>query len=112
MCATVSCSAAAVLPPLPRARVSRSAAGRSAAGAELPEGPCLRFYRDPDAWWGLRDAWKGLFLGLVLVNKALTHEVKGLALKYRASARRAEAALDVYTLIIASEYCQRGPLPS
>ena len=46
----------------------------------------------------MRDAWKGLFLGLVLVNKALTHEVKGLALKYRARIRRAEAAGELETL--------------
>jgi len=44
----------------------------------------------------------GVFFGLVLVNKALTH-VKGLALKYRASVRRAEAAGDLQTLLIASQ---------
>ena len=72
----------------------------------------MKFYRDQGRMVGLAGCMEGRFFWLSLVNKALTHEVKGLALKYRASARRAEAALDVYTLVIGLEYCQLGPLPS
>ena len=52
---------------------------------------------------GLPGCMEGRFFWLSLVNKALTHEVKGLALKYRASVRRAEAAGDLQTLLIASQ---------